>query len=99
MENPNFSDSTSSPQAGPSTSSGSSTNNNTLMAVLSYVGPLVVIELIVFAASMIAPFFFMILGLINLGTFILSIVGIVWAVQGKQQALPVVGKFAEHFKF
>ena len=117
MENP------STGSANPNPAPSSTPQNNTLMAVLSYIGPLVfipyltakndpfvkfhikqglvliVIEILIFAANLVAPFFMIIFGLINLGTFILSIVGIVWAVQGKEKELPLVGQFASHFKF
>lgn len=39
------------------------------------------------------------LNLINLGTFILSIVGIVHAVRGQEKELPLVGSFSKHFTF
>ncbi len=37
--------------------------------------------------------------ILSLGTLVLLIIGIVNAVNGKQQPLPVIGKFADIFKF
>jgi uncharacterized membrane protein len=37
--------------------------------------------------------------LLSLGTLVLLIVGISNAVGGKQQPLPIIGKFSEIFKF
>lgn len=95
---------------------------NTLMGVLCYLGPLVivslivaktdpfvkyhikqglvllVIEAIVYALGMFLWQFWTIYQLLNLATFILSIVGIVNVVQGKEKELPIVGQFGNSFK-
>lgn len=92
------------------------------MAVLSYIGPLVIIPLIVakddpfvkfhikqglvllvieVAVWILGMFWWMLwplYNLINLAMLILSIIGIVHAVRGHEKALPIVGKFASHFK-
>ena len=94
---------------------------NTVMAVLSYLGPLVIVSyltakddpfvkfhikqglvvlVIEVAVMVLGSFMFslwMILNLVNLGTFILSIVGIINAVQGQEKELPLVGQFAKNF--
>jgi len=44
-------------------------------------------------------FLFWILRLLQLGLLVLAILGIVNAANGKQEPLPVVGKFADMFKF
>ena len=96
---------------------------NTLMAVLSYLGPLVIVSFLVankdpfvkfhikqglvllvieIACSVLWSFMWqlwMILQLVNLATFILSIVGIINAVQGHEKELPLVGSFAKNFTF
>lgn len=96
-------------------------SKNTLMGILAYIGPLVIVSYItakddpfvkfhiqqglvlltieiVFSiiSKMIWPLF-IISALINLGTFILSIVGIVNVAQGKKENLPVVGVWAKYF--
>lgn len=102
-------------------------SNNTLMGVLSYLGPLVIIsyvtakddpfvkfhikqglvllalEVIVWILSsmflqILLPIW-MLINLINLGIFVLAIIGIVNAVQGKEDKLPLVGDFARYFNF
>ncbi len=95
---------------------------NILMAILSYIGPLVIVSYLTakedpfvkfhikqglvlfvievgvwFLTSMMFYQFWMILNVINIGTLILSIVGIVNAAQGKEQELPLVGQFSKHF--
>lgn len=96
--------------------------NNTLMGILSYIGPLViipfltskedpfvsfhikqgivlfVIELAVWVLGMFMWPFWMIASLINLGTFVLSVVGIINVTQGKQKELPIVGAWSKHVK-
>ena len=96
---------------------------NTLMAVLSYLGPLVIVSFIVAKDDPFAKFhikqglvllviwvvisilqstmwqFWMLYQLLNLGVFILAIVGIINAAQGKEQDLPLVGQFAKYFTF
>ena len=95
---------------------------NTLMGVLSYIGPLViislivakddpfvkyhvkqglvllVIEVVVYALGMYLWQFWAIYQLLNLATFILSIIGIINVVQGKEKELPIVGQFGNSFK-
>ncbi|MDO8548496.1 MAG: hypothetical protein Q7R71_02385 [bacterium] len=95
---------------------------NTLMGVLCYLGPLVivsyivakddpfvkfhikqglvllVIELVVYAIGMFMWQFWPLYQIINLATFILSIVGIVNVVQGYEKELPIVGSFGQSFK-
>ena len=59
---------------------------------------LLVIELI---AWVVAEWMFLLafpMGIVNIGALILSIIGIVNVVQKRQQPLPLVGQFAEHFK-
>ena len=98
-------------------------DQNKLMAVLAYLGPLVIVSYIVAKNSPFIKFhikqglvllaievimwglgstmmfysIWMIFNLVNLAVLVLSIIGIVNAVNGKEQALPVVGKFAKHF--
>lgn len=57
---------------------------------------LVVIELGMWVVGMMVPLLFPIIGIVNLGSLILSIIGIVNVVQKKQAELPLVGKFAAH---
>ncbi len=56
---------------------------------------------IIAVVNRIIPFFFwsVIDTLLNLGTLILLIIGIVNAANGKEEPLPVIGKFADRFKF
>jgi uncharacterized membrane protein len=44
-------------------------------------------------------FWYNIVSLLNLGTLVLFIIGIINVVNGKQEPLPVIGKFADVFKF
>lgn len=44
-------------------------------------------------------FWFTISWILNLGTLVLLILGIINAVNGKQEPLPLIGKFADIFKF
>jgi len=97
--------------------------NNTLMGILSYLGPLVIIsyalakddpfvkfhikqglvlfsiEVILWILGMIIPMFYIIVSLVNLGTLVLSILGIINVIQNKQEPLPVVGAYSKHFTF
>ncbi len=95
---------------------------NVLMAVLSYLGPLVIVSYLTakedpfvkfhikqglvlfvievamwFLAGMMFYQFWMIMNIVNMGTLVLSIVGIVNAVQGQEKELPLVGQFSKHF--
>ena len=96
---------------------------NTLMGVLAYLGPLVIVSyamakddpfvkfhikqgLVLLVIEIIAGLlasvmwqFFFILQLINLGTLILAIIGILNVTQGTEKELPVVGQFASKFTF
>ena len=101
-------------------------SKNTLMGILSYLGPLVLIpfltskeqpfvkfhikqglvvlsiEIIVFLLGMAIPWqwtLFMLLRLVNLGTLILSIIGIVNVVEKREKELPLVGGFSKYFTF
>ena len=58
---------------------------------------LVVIEFIMWILGMILLPLWMLLAIINLGVFVLIIIGIVNVVQGKEQKLPLVGDFARYF--
>ena len=62
---------------------------------------LVIIELIVWVLgmSMFGWQIWPLLQLINLGTFVLAIIGIVNVVQGNQKELPLVGGLAKNFNF
>lgn len=98
-------------------------NETTIMAALSYVGPLVIVpflvkkedafvkfhvkqglvvfglELILYVLSGFMLHFIMpIMSLINLALLVLSIIGILNALQRKEKALPVVGSYASHIK-
>jgi len=54
------------------------------------------IEVIVWVLGyMVAPFWIL-LRIVNLGVLVLSIIGIVNVVQGKEKVLPLVGKFAQN---
>jgi uncharacterized membrane protein len=57
---------------------------------------LVVIELGVWVVGMMVPMLFPILGLINLGVVVLSILGIVNVINKKEAEIPLVGQFAKH---
>jgi uncharacterized membrane protein len=109
------------PVTPPSTAAG----KNVLMAVLAYIGILVLIPYLVakddpfvkyhikqglvllaievavwivgMALWQVGSVFGMLLSIINLGTLVLSIVGIVNAVQGKEKELPLVGQYASKF--
>ena len=97
---------------------------NTVMAILAYLGPLIiisyvaakddpfvkfhikqglvllVIEFIVWALSMFIFLPFLVLWqLLNLATLVLSIVGIVNAIKGREKELPLIGGYAKHFTF
>ncbi len=102
-------------------------DNTTLLGVLAYLGPLVIVShlmgkdnpfvvyhkkqgLILFAIElaiyilssfMFYGFFFLapILTLVNLGCFVLAIVGIINVVQKEQKPLPVIGGFSKHVPF
>jgi uncharacterized membrane protein len=97
-------------------------NNNTIMGVLSYLGPLVIIpylvgrnnsfvkfhikqglvvfglEVIVWLLGFMVGPLWILLSIVNLATLILSIIGIINVVQGKEKVLPLVGGFAQNFK-
>jgi uncharacterized membrane protein len=95
---------------------------NTIMAILSYIGPLViipyltakddafvlfhikqglvlfVIEIILWVLMGMFWFLYPVWQLINLALFVLAIIGIVNALNGKEKQLPLVGKYAGTFK-
>ena len=96
-------------------------NNNTVMAVLSYIGPLVIISYLVSRSNQFVKFhikqglvlfgieiilwilgsvmfsLWFLINIVNLFTLVLSIIGIVNALQGKEKELPITGKFAKMF--
>ena len=43
--------------------------------------------------------FYYLFDLLHLGIFVLSVLGIINVVQGKQQELPLVGQFSKYFSF
>jgi uncharacterized membrane protein len=59
---------------------------------------LFVAELILWVASWLLIFLFPIIALLQLGVFILAIVGIMNVVNKKEAPLPIVGGFADRFK-
>lgn len=97
--------------------------NNTIMAILSYLGPLVIVSyvtakddafvkfhikqgLVVFSIEvgmwilgMIIWPLMIILGIINIGAFVLSIIGIMNVLNGKETPLPLVGQYSKYFTF
>lgn len=98
-------------------------SNNTGMAILAYIGLLVIIPLVtnkddqfvkfhskqglvLLIVWFIANFLWTIpvLGwiaapFVNLGCFILSIIGIINAANGQTKELPIIGRFASEFNF
>ena len=60
---------------------------------------LLVIEIIVWFLRMALWSLWPLLGIIKLGVFILSIVGIINVIQKKEKELPLVGQFSKYFKF
>lgn len=59
---------------------------------------LLVIEAVVWVlGTMLTWQLAMLIGIINLATIVLSIIGIVNVVQGKEKELPLVGTFSQHF--
>jgi len=111
----------------PATGTPTGVDNSTLLGILAYLGPLVIvsylmgkdnpfvvfhtkqgmvlfaIELAIYILSsfMFYGFFFLapLLALVNLGCFVLSIVGIIHVVQKEQKPLPVVGGLSKHVPF
>lgn len=59
---------------------------------------LIVLEVILWVLGMFAFMLFPIISIINLGLLILSIIGIINALQRKMVELPLVGKFADQIK-
>ena len=104
----------------PAPSPSHAAQKNTLMAAISYLGPLVIVSYLMakddsfvkfhirqgavlfaieIAISVVSSMFmfgglYMVVQLANLGALILSIIGIVNAVQGKEQELPLIGHLA-----
>ena len=104
--------------------SNTSVQKNTLMAILAYIGiliiipflfaredtfvkfhikqglVLIIIEIIISALGMSMMWAsFLIVGIIQLALLVLSIMGIVHVMQGKEQRLPLVGHLADNFTF
>ncbi len=99
-----------------------SPDHNMFMAILAYIGPLViisylvskddhfvkfhikqglalfVIEVIAWLIMSIFPMIWILWKIVHFGTVILSIVGIIYAIQGKEKELPLVGNWAKSFK-
>lgn len=99
-------------------------DNNLIMGILCYLGPLVivpylmakdepfvhfhlkqgvvlaVIEIALYVLSMTMLFWSIwgLVSLLNLGCMILSIVGIIYVVQKKEEPLPLIGKLADWVK-
>lgn len=98
-------------------------SGNTVMGVLAYIGPLVIVSylaakddpfvkfhvkqgLVLFVIEIAVWFLGMLFWplwflrtIINLATLVLSIIGIVNVVNGKQTPLPIVGEFSRYFTF
>lgn len=96
---------------------------NVFMAILAYIGPLVIVSYVaakedpfvkfhikqglvllvieagVWVLGMMMWRFWPVLSIVNFATFVLSIIGIINAMKGKEEELPVVGKFSKHFSF
>lgn len=60
---------------------------------------LLVIEVALQVFGMLLFFLYPLIALINLGILVLAIIGIINAVHGKQQDLPLVGQYAKYFNF
>lgn len=97
--------------------------HNVAMAVLAYIGPLIIVSYLVakddpfvkyhmrqglvllvieVALSLLGSLVYMfwpIIQIINIVVLVLAIIGIINAVKGREKELPIVGKFASHFKF
>jgi uncharacterized membrane protein len=98
-------------------------SNRTLMGVLAYIGPLVlipyftakedpfvkfhikqglvllVIEAALWVIGNMVWMLYPVIGIVNIGLLVLSIIGIINVVQKKEAELPLLGKFASHFNF
>lgn len=107
-------------QSAPTQASTATQSNHTILAAISYIGPLVIasyllakdnefvkfhvkqglvvfgINILVWALTSMVYSFGMFNTLISLGTLILSIIGIVNAVQGEKKELPLVGSLAKN---
>lgn len=56
--------------------------------------------MLIYVASMFLPFpLSMLAGLLQLCLFVLVIIGILSAVKGEEKPLPIIGQFADQFKF
>jgi uncharacterized membrane protein len=108
-----------------SASSGAqhSPEKNTLLGILAYIGPLILVSFLLAKDDPFVKFhikqglllvigevatwmimltiwvLFPLLQLVNLGIFILAIVGIIRAAQGQEKPLPLIGHFAKNFDF
>jgi uncharacterized membrane protein len=60
---------------------------------------LFVLEIIVWFVGTMFLSLWMLLNLVNIAVFVLAVIGIVNAAQGKENKLPLIGDFAKHFKF
>lgn len=97
--------------------------NNTLLGILAYIGPLIIIsyllgkedafvkfhikqglllvigEVAIWMIMMTIWILFPVLQLVNLGIFVLAIIGIVRAAKGETKELPLIGHLAKNFDF
>jgi uncharacterized membrane protein len=120
MSDPNTNPAPATPTPGPQ---GQTHDDNTkLMAILSYIGPLVfipllveskknpsvkfhvkqglllfIIEVILYAISGMLFFLWFLYPLVSIAVFILSIIGILHAVNNEQKQLPIIGQYADQF--
>ena len=109
-------------QQNPSSNTPNPVQNRTLMAVLSYIGPLVIvsyvmgkhdpfvkfhirqglvlfsIEVLVWILASMLWSMWMIINILNIGTFILSVIGILNVMNNQEKELPVVGHLSNYFK-
>lgn len=60
---------------------------------------LLIIEVIISILQSTLWQFWMLYQIANLGVFILVVIGIINALKGRQEELPLVGHFAKHFSF
>ncbi len=122
-DNTNPAPNTGAPQGGAPTPAPAAADNTTLMGVLAYIGPLVIIpyltakdnpfvkfhikqglvllvaEAILWVLGSMVYMLWMVLQFVNLGLFILAILGIVNVIQKKEAEVPLLGQFAKHFNF
>ncbi len=106
---------------GPTPAPAQQVDNTTLMAILAYIGPLVIIpfltskdipfvkfhikqglvlavgEILLYVLASVIWMLWPIVGIINLGFVVLSILGIVNVVNKKEAEIPLLGQFSKHF--